>query len=360
MDTKEISKAFDAFLSILKEREQDFLKNRNLKDDIDIAAAYKHLLDLVSTGIDFYADTDYSIPRLVQIVTPYRKIGGDNAHALYHYAPVFGGRKYKISGHRGETCYIGFTVYGGKSEEEVGIVANKSLGDFSVNADGTFEVILGSEENTDSNYIKLTPETNSIFIRQYFYDMKNEKPATLSIEAIDNPAKPLPLSCDELASKIRSINSMLKVWTKIAPMPWPADPNAYNKVCPPFQASASTGHWSTPDNIHSFGFFKLEEDDALVLRGKSPDCIYWSCHFWNGCMQTFDYMNYSCAINNKETKLNPDGSWDLVIARKNPGVPNWLDTAGHSRGFIYFRWLKAAEVPGAISSTVIKIKDLKK
>ncbi len=356
---RNITKAFNELLTTIREREQDFLNNRNQTDDIDIAEDYKHLLDLVSCGIDFYVDNDYARPRLVQMVSPYRKMGGDNAHAMYHFAPVFGGRKYKISGNKGETCYLGFTVYDGNAGGEINIVANKSLGDLNENKDGSFEILLGSDNSTDPNYIKLTPETNCIIIRQYFYDMKNEKPATLAIEVLDNPDKP-QLTCDELASRIRSITSLVKVWTKISPMPWPADPNAYNKSCQPFQSSASTGQWSTPDNIHSFGFYKIEDDEALILKGKSPECIYWSCHLWNGCMQTYDYLNYSCAINNKEVKLNPDGTWTLVIARKDPGTSNWIDTAGHYKGFIYFRWLKAKEVPGKIEASVVKIKNLNK
>jgi hypothetical protein len=141
----------------------------------------------------------------------------------------------------------------------------------------------------------------------------------------------------------------------MSPIPWPDDMAAYNQPCPPFQASASTGHWSTPDNIHSFGFFKLKDNEALVLRGRSPECLYWSCHLWNSCMQTFDFRYFQCALSDQDVTLNADGSWELIIAHRDPGRPNWLETAGHEHGFIYFRWLQVADMPGAIEAEVMTL-----
>ena len=38
-------------------------------------------------------------------------------------------------------------------------------------------------------------------------------------------------------------------------------------------------------------------------------------------------------------------SWTLVIAAQDPGHPNWLSTAGHRKGVIFFRWFLADELP---------------
>ena len=34
-----------------------------------------------------------------------------------------------------------------------------------------------------------------------------------------------------------------------------------------------------------------------------------------------------------------------MIARRDPGVWNWLDTAGHREGHVFTRWLPAADPP---------------
>ena len=41
----------------------------------------------------------------------------------------------------------------------------------------------------------------------------------------------------------------------------------------------------------------------------------------------------------------PDGSLRFVIAHRDPGLAdtNWLDTAGHDRGFWNLRWMEPSE-----------------
>ena len=34
-------------------------------------------------------------------------------------------------------------------------------------------------------------------------------------------------------------------------------------------------------------------------------------------------------------KLGPDGSWTIVLSRRDPGVPNWVSTADRRRGLIW-------------------------
>jgi len=41
----------------------------------------------------------------------------------------------------------------------------------------------------------------------------------------------------------------------------------------------------------------------------------------------------------------PDGVFRAVISAKDPGVANWLDTAGHSEGPALIRWLECDAGP---------------
>jgi len=38
------------------------------------------------------------------------------------------------------------------------------------------------------------------------------------------------------------------------------------------------------------------------------------------------YNQNACAIAKDQVKLEADGSWKLIVALKNPGAKNWLDT----------------------------------
>ena len=48
----------------------------------------------------------------------------------------------------------------------------------------------------------------------------------------------------------------------------------------------------------------------------------------------------------------------MVLAHRDPGVDNWLDTAGHRLGTLCFRWIGAQEFVHP-TTRVVKFADLK-
>jgi hypothetical protein len=53
---------------------------------------------------------------------------------------------------------------------------------------------------------------------------------------------------------------------------------------------------------------------------------------------TYDYANRRVALNRKQTRLLPDGSFRMVLAHRDPGVPNWIDTEGRPFGIVFWRF----------------------
>ncbi|MGI9642781.1 MAG: hypothetical protein ACR2N9_08360, partial [Acidimicrobiia bacterium] len=51
------------------------------------------------------------------------------------------------------------------------------------------------------------------------------------------------------------------------------------------------------------------------------------------------------SLNGHQAQLDDDGVFRAVIAHHDPGVPNWLDTAGYTRAPLNGRWLHATEFP---------------
>ena len=41
------------------------------------------------------------------------------------------------------------------------------------------------------------------------------------------------------------------------------------------------------------------------------------------------------------SQANEDGSFTMVIAHRDPGVPNWLDTQGSALGIVFWRFMLA-------------------
>ena len=58
-------------------------------------------------------------------------------------------------------------------------------------------------------------------------------------------------------------------------------------------------------------------------------------NFW---FETLDHANHQSCLNGHQIEVDGDGRFRVVISQTDPGVPNWLDTAGRSNGLIQYRW----------------------
>jgi len=106
------------------------------------------------------------------------------------------------------------------------------------------------------------------------------------------------------------------------------------------------------------GRFALADDEALVLEGRSPACAFWNMCLWNPFMQTYDYRRERVTINGGQVVYEPDGSWRIVVAARDPSVPNWVSTAGHASGVIWFRWFLAEPLPSRPRARVVPVAGL--
>jgi hypothetical protein len=81
---------------------------------------------------------------------------------------------------------------------------------------------------------------------------------------------------------------------------------------------------------------------------------------YNRYLQTFDYVNRRVSLNRKQTTLEPDGSFRMVLAHRDPGVPNWIDTDGHVRGRLFWRFLLPEERVQPLRTRVVAVADVAK
>ena len=95
----------------------------------------------------------------------------------------------------------------------------------------------------------------------------------------------------------------------------------------------------TPDNEYVGGWYKLEEDEALVMEGRAPECAYWSVQLCSRWLESRDFVNRQIILNHSQIKLETGGRFRIVVAHRDFGEVNQLDTAGHREGGVIFRWL---------------------
>jgi hypothetical protein len=324
-------------------------------DAVGVAAGYRHLTHLLSYAFDLYLEGDAERPSFTPLASPTRKILGDNVDSIYHFAALRGDRSYRIRGRRGNELYLSFCIYGGKPDGEWSerVVANVSQRDLTFATDGSFELVL-SLQSHDGNWVRLDPDAVCVITRQYFADRAAARPAEFEIAAIDSVTPPAPLTDAQLARRLRAVATFIRETIAITPLPGSLPPNLLG---PPMPWNPHQPGWGTPDNIYSLGLFRLEPDEALVITGRSPRCTYWGAQVWNRYMQSLDYRHYRVSLNREQVVHEPDGSFRLVLAHRDPGVPNWISTAGHREGIVFCRWLQAEEIPEQPMSSVLRLTD---
>ena len=54
--------------------------------------------------------------------------------------------------------------------------------------------------------------------------------------------------------------------------------------------------------------------------------------------QSLPYATHQSSLNATQAALGSDGRYDFVVSAEDPGVPNWIDTQGHTQGLLFLRW----------------------
>jgi hypothetical protein len=326
-----------------------------LADDPDtLLEAHKWVLSILQVAADVNLWADTARPRFVEIVGPYKKWGGDNADAFYCYAPIDPDRTYRITLHPGDAVYMSLTVYGGPND---GRYSERIVG--SVNSeqaprrrDGTMQIVLSRSEPADSDvaWIRLEPDAVAAITRDYLNDPVTGRRATWHIEA-DDPPETYREDDAELARRLRAMTTWVREQAAIVPIPL-GTPNA---IDPPYPVPTTTFGWAAGDAAYAMGAFELEDDEALVIRGRSPDCVFWNMCLWNRLLHTYNYDYESVTINGAQAHLEEDGSWIIVVSARRPSHPNWVSTAGHRSGRIWFRWFLPTETPAQPQVEVLPV-----
>ena len=76
-----------------------------------------------------------------------------------------------------------------------------------------------------------------------------------------------------------------------------------------------------------------------MVTGRWPECRFANVCLWNRQQQTYDYTTRRVSLNRTQTALEADGSFRMVLAARDPGVPNWIDTESRPFGLVFWRFM---------------------
>jgi hypothetical protein len=295
---------------------------------------------------------------------------GDNPDALYCTAPVRDDLAYRVWGTTGNSPYFSFTVEtdtgdGGYSTATAGVLRHV---DFDVAADGAFEVFFGGAPRP-RNWMALPPGASELIVRCYFEEAEpvGRDPNAyaripLSIENLAAPGPAAPRDDRSVAAGIRRVAKFVRGRTLEQAKPGEREQPSWVSTTPnEFPPPEMPGDmaFSAFDAAYSMAPYALAPDEALVITGRWPACAFANVSLWNRYLQTFDYEFRSAGRNRANTVLEPDGSFRMVIAHADPGVPNWLDTEGRPFGMVFWRFFLPEGDIEQPKATVVKLADVR-
>jgi hypothetical protein len=334
----------------------------------DLTDGFRYLANVVEGGFLLGFEADPERPFFRPIVSRARKMLGDNADALYYTAPIRDDLVYVVKGNLAGTVYLSFTVEAGSqdagySDDVAGVINQES---FDVDANGDFEIIFGGPQR-ERNWFPLAKNAAELVVRAYFEeafpraaDVNTVVP--LDIQQFQPVGPPAPWNDVSVAAGFDRVINFVRTRTLEFPKPGEAPqpswissaPNNFNAP----QTPQGIGYAAT-DAKYSMAPYVLGPDEALVITGRWPDAAFGNVCLWTRYMQTYDYAHRPVSRNRANTTLEPDGSFRMVIAHEDPGLPNWLDTEGRSFGIVFWRFFLPTSDVETPKAEVVKVAKLR-
>jgi len=333
-------KAFDQVLAALGD-----MRNMILEDAVserEASEGMRFLLRTLAMSQEVTGDGYPLAPHFARMDTPQRKIGGDNPNGEYDNVVWAGNLDYKITGNLGSVDHLSFTAVvrqpSGRSKS-IGYVNERSL---EADADGNFTLWLTAEKPDEPGaWIRTSPgDDGTMLVRQYIGDRATERLATYEIEVVGRERlDPLPPSQDaEVAAGIRgtliALGGIGRLHHYVSPS-IDEPPNQFKlRNSDDFGADISS-----TDNLYVIGTYGFAEDEALIVEVDPLDVRFWNFAIENPWHESVDYRHRKTARTHDDVTIDPDGKIRFLIAHARTDHPNYLETAGHSRGFMTFRWV---------------------
>jgi len=367
-----------------------------------LAEGYRYLAGFMHSAVERAFFEDPAFPVFRNALSIVNRATIDNADAVYFYAPIDGRASTVVRGRvgdhrhwRGEAAaaaatpaettgpraplYVIFEVSAGEMTGDTGDLRELQPGrkartgmldstELEVGDDGTFEILLAPERPSDwhgsfiptTKRVRATKEAepelryaNYVSGRQLFGDWANEEPIHLEAEQLGREGNAPPVADPEaVAEQLRRCGALVRgqmefwnaFWTILmgtygerpGTLPGLGFPrNAFNDVN---AASGATGGGMST-NLYAGGVFELGPDEALIVETSCPvEPLYFGFQLANLWGESVDYTHRLGSLNAAQCEVDADGVTRLVVAHRDPGVPNWLDTSGLPEGFLTPRW----------------------
>ncbi|MEE2678667.1 MAG: DUF1214 domain-containing protein [Myxococcota bacterium] len=363
--------AFENLASQLIEIEAKYIATHPEMDSIEGRNAGRYLVaNALQHGFQCCFDVDPMRPVFHRWLSPTKKLLGDNPDAVYYGAIADPAGTYRIRGNVHGACYTSFSVEAGADDGHMskGVIATLNDTEFDIAADGSYEII-ASPERHSGNWLRLEPGAGSITTRHYWeWERSVAADPTfhvpLWIEPLEDPGPAPPMDDAAIAAGVQRVINFARALTvdfpELSPEIMPSwvsnEVNRFDNSA--YEESNTTIGYAAKDNAYLQTRYELEADQALVMRGRFPRCRFANVVLWNRRLQTPPYRFRQVSLNRRQVRCAADGSFEIAVAHRDPGVENWIDTAGMREGMLFWRFLLPEEPAPPIETEVVSVDSL--
>jgi hypothetical protein len=319
----------------------------HIETEADLLEGLQYLAGCVAACTHLAFDYERDHPFLHSGTGPFTKMGLDNPDTLYFGTRVLAGREYVVTGKRGTTTDLSFQLLGGEYTDTEVPDSENAFDDrqLDIAADGTFEW-------------RFTPKVNSqLVIREVYNDWSAQR-GTVAIKRVDTAGTaPPPLMRATIEKRYATAGKQLvqrvKTWLQF-PQWFYLNIPVNTMVAPRLTPGGLATQYS------SAGHYELTQDQALIITLPVTDAPYLGFQLGSLWYISLDYINHQTSLNATQAQADPDGKIRIVVTDQNPGVTNWVETLGHRKGFLQFRWQRVSRQLTEADGPTVELVDFDK
>ncbi|HXY67372.1 MAG TPA: hypothetical protein VEI45_24145 [Mycobacterium sp.] len=332
-------------VSAIAEAEELVAAAPHIETEADLLEGLQYLAGCVAGCTHMVFDYERDHPMLLSGTGPFTKMGLDNPDTLYFGCRVQPDHDYLVTGIRGTTTDLSFQLLGGEYTDDNVPASQAAFDDreLEIAADGSFQW-------------QVRPTSPAqLVIREVYGDWSAQR-GTLAISRLDTAGTaPPPLTRTAIEKRYATAGKQLvnrvKTWLQF-PQWFYLDIPVNTMVAPRLTPGGLATQYS------SVGHFDLRPDQALVITIPVSDAPYLGFQLGSMWYISLDYINHQTSLNNTQAQADPDGKFRIVVADQNPGVTNWVETLGHRRGFLQFRWQRVSRQLAEADGPTVELVDV--
>ncbi|WP_343602658.1 hypothetical protein [Mycobacterium sp.] len=268
---------------------------------------------------------------------PGSRWGIDNPDSVYRVIPISGDERYEIHGRVGEYRMTEnyFTLW----DAHMGTVAVLNGRTMQVDSDGSFTITVDADPAAGRpNHVQTSPAAHEFYIRDVLLDWDRDDPNHLGVERLGGRAGTSARTVDEQAEATAAMMAHFADFTgKLSHGAYKMPPNYVNLAW-----SADTVG-AMRNQVYVMGRFDLGPDEAFVVDLNDGGAQYFTVPLSNIWGTTLDIVDRTGSLNKAQSAANDGGSYTYVISPVDPGVANWIDSAGLREGILTLRMAEFGE-----------------